>query len=124
MKSLNLLRRNPVYAAVLVLVGAVASAPAAELPAALAPEAKFLPDNSRMVGIVRVKELLGSPAYLQFKKAAPQCAMQEATIAGNLPLPLDQIDRLVFAGGVIGGGEDEGLWVVRTRSALVPKNVL
>ncbi len=119
-----LLRCARLLAACLTLFVAAYELPAAEAPADLNPEAKFLPDNSQSVGIVRVKELLGSPAYQQFKKAAPQAAMQEATVAGYFPMPLDQIDRIVFAGGVTGAGEDEGLWVVHARAKIVPEKVL
>ena len=111
-------------AAGLALLALSYSARAAEAPNALAPEAKYLPDNCQMVGVVRVAQLLGSPAYQQFKKASPQCAKQEATIAGNMPLPLDQIDRIVFGGGVTGGGEDEGLWVVHARTKIDPEHVI
>jgi hypothetical protein len=97
------------------------SVTAAEPPAAIAAEAKFLPDNCQLLGVVRVEQLLKSPAFQLLSKEAPLVAREQKAIAANLPLPLDQIDRIVLGGGV--AGEDEGLFVIRTRATILPETV-
>jgi hypothetical protein len=94
---------------------------AAEPPTAIAAEAKFLPDNCQLLGVVRVEQLLKSPAFQLLVKEAPLVAREEKAIAANLPLPLDQIDRIVLGGGVM--GEEEGLFVIRTRATILPETV-
>ena len=95
---------------------------AAEMPTALQPEAKFLPDNCQMVGVVRVAELIGSDAYKLLEKESSLVARQQKAIAGELPLALDQIDHIVLGGTVT--GEGEGLFVVHTRKPIVAKEIV
>ncbi len=110
------------FAAALGFVLVAAGPLPAEPPAALKPEAKFLPDNCQMVGVVRVEQLLTSDAFRLLEKESPLIARQQKAIAANLPLPLDQIDRIVLGGPVT--GEGEGVFVVHTRKKIVPENVV
>jgi hypothetical protein len=95
---------------------------AAEPPADLKPEAKFLPDDCQMVGVIRVEQLLSSDAFRLLEKESPLIARQQKAMAANLPLPLDQIDRIVLGGPVT--GEGEGLFVVHTRMNIDPDKVI
>ncbi len=98
----------------LVLLSTVSPLRAEPPPAGLGEEAKYLPNDCQIVGVVRVEQLLGSAAYQQLKKESQQVAKQEEAIAHTLPLPLEQIKQIVFGGG--GTGQSEGLFVVRTRA--------
>src|SRR5262249_32066237 len=108
------------YSVILVLGLALPAAAPAAPPAAIAAEVTFLPDYYQLIGVVRVEQLLGSAAYKQLRTAA-QVEKDEKAIAENPPLPLDQIDQLVLGGVVTGTGE--GLFVIRARTKIEPKQV-
>ena len=104
------------------LVVAAHPAAAAKPPDLIAAEAKYLPDHCQMVGIVRVKQILESPAYKQLRKESPMVRNQEKALADNMPLPLEQIEQIVFGGAVT--GDEEGLFVVRTRKKIDAADVV
>jgi hypothetical protein len=105
-----------------VFVVTVPPAYAAEPPADLKPEAKFLPDDCQMVAVVRVEQLLASEAFKALEKESPLVARQRKVFAANMPLPLEQIDRIVLGGPVT--GEGEGLFVIHTRKKIDRRDVV